>query len=97
MGIQMIKKLIALANKYQVVVAFICFIIVIVTLHTVAMDFLDKVPVSPEWTTHFDTVNTSCNLCLAQFPQTNCTVSSTSRACEALKDYCAGNCTRIVQ
>ena len=93
----MIKKLVALANKYQVVVAFICFLVMIVTIQTVGIDFLEKVTISPEWTARIDIENVSCNLCLAQFPQTNCTVNSTTRACEAPKDYCFGNCTRIVR
>jgi hypothetical protein len=90
----MIKKLVALANKYQIVVAFICFLIAIATIHTVGMDLLERSTLNPEWTERIDAENTNCNLCLAQFPQTNCTVDSTTRACEALKDYCVGNCTR---
>jgi len=92
----MIKKLVALANKYQVVVAFICFLVMIVTIHTVGMDILEKSAISSGWTERLEAENASCNLCLAQFPQTNCTVNSTSRACEVLKDYCAGNCSTLM-
>jgi len=92
----MIKKLVALANKYQVVVAFICFLIAIATIHTVGMDILEKSALSSGWTERLEAENASCNLCLAQFPQTNCTVNSTSRACEALKDYCVGNCSTLM-